>query len=82
MLTLLLKDVHNFIVFADVSTFHEDCSELRNEIGASSGVYTIYIESNDQYIDVYCDMEFDGGGWMVRETTSRNKLFICVLRLI
>ena len=78
MLTLLLNAVHNLMFFRCQyrPTSHEDCRELRNEIGVSSGVYTIYIESDDQYIDVYCDMEFDEGGWVVRETTSRIKLFI------
>ncbi len=32
-----------------------------------SGIYTIYINNNrSKPIEVYCDMDTDGGGWLVR----------------
>ena len=40
----------------------KDCSELPQ--GSCSGNYTIY-PANWNGIDVYCDMDTDGGHWTV-----------------
>ncbi|CAL1302144.1 unnamed protein product [Larinioides sclopetarius] len=43
-----------------------DCAELQENGVKKSGVYTIYPRSRlatCQSIEVYCDMETDGGGW-------------------
>ena len=32
----------------------------------NSGVYRVYPDGMYSGLDVYCDMETDGGGWLVR----------------
>ncbi|XP_033895430.1 ficolin-1-like [Acipenser ruthenus] len=42
----------------------KNCKELLEEGHTLSGWYTVYTESNKS-ISVYCDMDTDGGGWLV-----------------
>ncbi|GBN16460.1 Techylectin-5A [Araneus ventricosus] len=45
-----------------------DCAEVLRNGYNESGVYTIWPKSrvtNDKSIDVFCDMDTDGGGWTV-----------------
>ncbi|KAF8773165.1 Techylectin-5A like protein [Argiope bruennichi] len=45
-----------------------DCAEVLRSGYNESGVYSIWPKSrviNDRPIDVFCDMETDGGGWIV-----------------
>ena len=43
-----------------------DCADLLTEGYNTSGLYAVYLEQTRKYITVYCDMETDGGGWLVR----------------
>lgn len=46
-----------------------DCREILQAGNTRSGVYTIYPENFPQgSLDVYCDMDTDGGGWIVSLT--------------
>ncbi|MGH0139302.1 UNVERIFIED_CONTAM: hypothetical protein FKN15_076392 [Acipenser sinensis] len=42
----------------------KNCKELLEQGHTLSGWYTVYTESNKS-ISVYCDMDTDGGGWLV-----------------
>jgi len=41
----------------------ESCLVLRDSGITDSGVYTIDPNQDDNPIEVYCDMDYDGGGW-------------------
>ncbi|KAI0219180.1 Tenascin-R [Lamellibrachia satsuma] len=42
-----------------------DCSDVLNNGHNTSGIYGIYLVKARKSIKVYCDMETDGGGWLV-----------------
>ena len=44
-----------------------DCQEIKfQRPSSSSAVYRIYENPHDRVgVEVYCDMETDGGGWIV-----------------
>lgn len=49
--------------------FPMDCLQIMKNGNGKSGVYTIYINSDrSKPLEVYCDMDTDGGGWLVRMT--------------
>lgn len=46
--------------------FPMDCIQIMKNGNKKSGIYTIYINNNhSKPIEVYCDMNTDGGGWLV-----------------
>ena len=42
-----------------------DCQDFMNMRNTTSGVYHVTPEGTFRGYDVYCDMETDGGGWLV-----------------
>ena len=52
-----------FIKTMHLNCLGEDCADVFANLSARSGVYKILLESKK--LDVYCDMETDGGGWLV-----------------
>ncbi|KAM4576738.1 tenascin isoform 2-T3 [Odontesthes bonariensis] len=55
-----------------------DCSQALLNGDASSGLYTIYLNGDEnQALQVYCDMSTDSGGWIVflRRQSGRQEFF-------
>ena len=43
-----------------------DCTDIRNKGYNTSGVYEIFLVDLWKHVDVYCDLETDNKGWLVR----------------
>jgi len=54
-----------------------DCSQVQQNSNAASGLYTIYLHGDaSRSLQVYCDMDTDGGGWIVSHTEPWAALFL------
>ena len=56
----------------------QDCQAIRDMGHLTNGVYHVYPDGVYSGFEVYCDMETDDGGWLVRnmrgKTPIRNRL--------
>ena len=54
-----------FCIFASAS-LPRDCADVQTKGSRYSGLYTVYPEGLEEGVEVFCDLNTEGGGWTVR----------------
>ena len=52
-----------------------DCYDVLMAGNNVSGVYDVYLAKARKYLRVYCDMDSDNGGWMVRTSQTQTQKY-------
>ena len=69
----ILQSIYNLLNYsATYPTYPVECGDVGP---IQSRIYTIYPLDSQVGVDVYCEMEYDGGGW----TVSTYPLFVNLL---
>ena len=56
-----------------------DCAELQYQGHTRSGVYTVYVGDLGKPVSVYCDLQHNDGGWLVRLEPQEYKSWVASL---
>lgn len=66
LLEVIYVHITSFSLVGLLYPFPMDCIQILKNGNKKSGIYTIYINNDrSKPIEVYCDMDTDGGGWLV-----------------
>ena len=52
-----------------------DCYDLLRDGHNVSGVYDVYLAKARKFVRVFCDMDSDNGGWMVRTSQTQKHIY-------
>ena len=44
----------------------KDCLDILKDGNTISGVYEVYLDKAQKFVKIFCDLDTDNGGWLVR----------------
>lgn len=60
------SNVKNIYIFTELEAKPRDCADIQHSGSRYSGLYMIYPYGFESGLQVYCDLNTNNGGWLVR----------------